>query len=123
MTPPNIPRPDFSNPVHLAVAGVVIVGALFYLSKKLVSAATDVAVGAVTGDNAITQNQTDAAGNKTNAYVGGGIPGTLGAVANTASGGFLASFGETIGEWTFNHFGPKVDINPHLPPRNIDGLN
>jgi hypothetical protein len=55
----------------------------------------------------LTRNQKDLSGEKVTAYEGKGLPGTLGAAANTVSGGTLASIGEKVGGWVFDIFGPK----------------
>jgi hypothetical protein len=60
------------------------------------------AAGVVTGNNVITQTATNAAGVPTTAYQGAGIVGTVGAAANHASGGVLASIGESIGGWFYD---------------------
>lgn len=75
------------------VLGLVAAFAVYYLAKKILPQAG----GLVTGNNAITQNQTDAQGNAVTAYQGAGVAGTLGAAANSASGGILSSIGEWIG--------------------------
>jgi hypothetical protein len=53
--------------------------------------------GLLSGDNALTRGATDASGAPTSAYVGQGAVGTVGAAANAASGGVLASFGGWLG--------------------------
>jgi len=88
--------------VAAVAVGVLLLGA--YLAKKTVEGAA----GLVTGDNFITQNQHNAAGETVTAYQGAGILGTLGAATNSASGGILASVGETLGGWAFDVFGPKT---------------
>jgi hypothetical protein len=87
------------NPLALAVAAVVVIGAVYFLGRKTIAAVADTAGGVVSGDNAVTRNQTNAAGEATDAYVGRGILGTLGAAANSASGGTLATLGERVGGW------------------------
>lgn len=87
-------------------AGVLVGGFLLYKAAQAVPAAAaavvDVASGIVTGNNAVTQNQTNAAGEQTTAYQGGGILGTMGAAANSASGGWLATAGENLGGWIYD---------------------
>lgn len=73
----------------IAIVGIVVV---YYVLKKVLPAAG----GLVSGNNAITQNQTDAQGNPVDAYQGGGVVGTLGAAANSASGGTFASLGQWL---------------------------
>jgi hypothetical protein len=76
-----------------AVIGIVGVVVLYYVLKKVLP----LAGGLVSGNNAITQNQTDASGAPVTAYQGAGVLGTLGAATNSASGGSFASIGEWIG--------------------------
>jgi hypothetical protein len=87
------------NPLALAVAAVVVIGAVYFFGKKTIVAVADTAGGVVSGNNAVTRGQTNAAGEETDAYVGRGILGTLGAAANSASGGALASAGEALSGW------------------------
>jgi hypothetical protein len=105
---------DVQNPAHLALAGGVAILAVYFIGRQAVAAVG----GAISGNNALTENQTDMAGNRVDAYKGAGIPGTLGAAANTASGGVLATLGEHLGSWAFDIFGPKVDIN--APQSKLD---
>lgn len=79
--------------------GAVVVGVIAYRTVKGGAAAVG---GLVTGNNAITENQTNAAGEPTTAYVGAGIPGTVGAVFNGASGGTFATWGENLGSWFYD---------------------
>lgn len=53
--------------------------------------------GILSGDNSLTRGATNAAGQPVTAYAGAGVIGTLGAAANAASGGYLATFGEWLG--------------------------
>lgn len=92
-----------------ALLGVAVV---YFAGKQL----ADLAGGALNGDNSLTRSQTDADGNPTDAYVGKGALGTAGAIVNTATGGFAASIGQTLGGWAFDLFGPKVDINAPASP-------
>lgn len=87
------------NPLPLAGAAVLIIGVLYYLARKTVKDVAEAAGGVVSGNNVITQNQTNAAGEKVTAYEGRGILGTLGAAVNSVSGGIFASIGqsETVG--------------------------
>lgn len=94
----------------IAIVGVVVA---YYVLKKILP----VAGGLVSGNNAITANQTDASGNVVDAYQGGGVLGTLGASANSASGGILASIGEWIG-------GKVADATmPYDPNSPASGVN
>lgn len=92
---------------------VVALGAgalLIYVAYKAIgsgaSAAASAAAGVVSGNNAITQNQTDLAGNPVTAYQGAGVLGTLGAATNSASGGAFASLGDWIGGKLYGLFNP-----------------
>lgn len=82
--------------------GGAVIGGLILLTwagRKAVVAASDATVGAITGNNAITEGTP---------YQGAGILGTLGAVTNEASGGTLQKVGEYLGGKMFDWFGPKV---------------
>ncbi len=82
-----------------AIVGLLIVYKFAGLLGKGAAAAADTAAGIVTGNNAVTESATNAAGEKTTAYQGAGVAGTIGAATNAASGGVLASVGESIGGW------------------------
>ena len=58
--------------------------------------------GALTGDNALTRGATNAAGEAVTAYQGAGPVGTLGAAANAASGGYLATLGQWLGSSAYD---------------------
>lgn len=94
------------NPLMLAGGVVLIIGFVYLLGRQTVKDVANVAAGAVSGNNAITQNQTNADGEKVTAYEGRGVLGTIGAVFNSASGGIFASAGEALGQtiydWTHN---------------------
>lgn len=88
----------------LIVGGVVLGLALLWMASRAAKAAgqavgatVDTAAGVLTGNNAITQNATNAAGEKTTSYEGAGVLGTLGASTNAILGGVPASIGEWIG--------------------------
>lgn len=87
------------NPLPLAGAVVLVLGVVYYLARKTVKEVAETAGGVISGNNAVTQNQTNASGEKVSAYEGAGVAGTVGAVFNSASGGVLASIGQTIGGW------------------------
>lgn len=84
-----------TNKQFLMLGGAVLVGGVFLASK-----AQKTVAGIVTGDNAIT---------KGTVYEGHGILGTMGSVANEASGGFFEEVGGKIGETLFDWFGPKTN--------------
>jgi len=94
--------------------GVAVVGVLLW---RFGGKAAEVAGGIVTGNNALTENATNAAGERVDAYQGAGVVGTAGAAANAASGGVFASVGEWIGgkvfEWT--HDDPMAQVNRPAP--------
>lgn len=97
------------NPMHLAIAGIAVAAVVYFGARATVKEVANVVGGVVSGDNAITRNQTNADGETVTAYQGAGVLGTLGAAANSASGGVLASAGEKLGGWLFDVFGPKVE--------------
>lgn len=94
------------NPLMLAGAAALIIGLVYVLGRKTITDTVNAAAGAVSGNNAITQNQRDLDGNVVDAYEGRGILGTVGATFNSASGGIFASIGGAIGQtlfdWTHN---------------------
>jgi hypothetical protein len=65
--------------------------------------------GLVTGNNAITQAATNAAGQPVTAYQGAGVVGTVGAATNAASGGWLATAGQRLGGWLYDVTHPTPD--------------
>jgi len=75
------------------VAGVVVIGAVYYFGRKAIGGAG----GLLSGNNTLTANAKDASGNAVTAYQGAGVVGTLGAATNEVSGGWLASFGSWLG--------------------------
>lgn len=94
------------NPLLLAGGVVLVIGAIYLLGRKTAEDAANLAAGLISGNNPITQNQTNAAGEPVDAYEGKGVLGTLGAIFNSASGGVFASVGGAIGQtlfdWTHN---------------------
>lgn len=87
------------NAVPLGAVALLLLLTVYFLGRKTVKDAADAAAGIVTGDNVVTRNQTNFAGENTTAYVNRGVLGTLGATANSASGGIFASVGETLSGW------------------------
>ena len=71
--------------IGVGVAGVLI---LAWFAKQQLKEGADTIGGLVSGNNAIT---------KGTVYEGDGVLGTLGAAANTASGGTFQSLGEWLG--------------------------
>ncbi|HWI12109.1 MAG TPA: hypothetical protein VNU48_12325, partial [Burkholderiaceae bacterium] len=82
-------------------AAAAVAAVLAYKVMNSAKQAADAAAGLLTGNNAITENQTNAAGEKTTAYQGAGVLGTMGAATNSASGGVFASWGEDLGGWFY----------------------
>lgn len=74
---------------------------------KGAAAAVDGVAGVLTGNNAITKNASNSAGEKVTAYEGAGILGTLGAGANAISGGWFATLGENVGGWIYETANPE----------------
>jgi hypothetical protein len=98
---------------------VAVVG---FIAWRVVKAAPEAAKGIVTGTNALTQNATNAAGEHVAAYEGKGVVGTAGAAANAASGGYLSSWGESLGSWVYDMTHDEYD--PNAPaPRNTGGAS
>ena len=79
----------------LAIGGTFAAGA--FVLWRYGGKVADVAGGALTGNNTLTQTATNSAGERVTAYENAGVFGTLGAATNAASGGALASFGEWLG--------------------------
>jgi hypothetical protein len=85
--------------------GLVAVTVVYFIGRSVLKGAADAAVataqtagGVVSGNNALTAGTP---------YQGAGIAGTLGAVANTASGGLF----ESIGDWIADKVSPDYDPN------------
>lgn len=97
------------SPLALAGGAALLLVVVYVVGKGALKGAA----GLVSGNNAITQNQTNAAGEKTTAYEGAGIVGTVGAVVNSASGGAGASFGESLGGWFYD----LTHDDPLAPPK------
>lgn len=112
------------NPLPLAGAAILVIGFVYLLARKTAKDVADAAAGIVSGDNVVTNNQTNFAGEKTDAYVNKGVAGTVGAAVNSASGGLFASIGESIGGGLFGIFGAK-DTTPktYYSVRFPDGKN
>lgn len=83
--------------VQMMALGAAVIGGGLLLWKV-----SKVGAGLVTGNNALTQSATDGAGRRVTAYEGAGVVGTLGAAANAASGGYLASFGQWLGNAAYD---------------------
>lgn len=83
-----------STQLAVIVGGAAVVAYVLY---RAVPKVAEVAGGIVTGNNALTRAARDADGRPTTAYQGAGVVGTVGAAANAASGGYLATFGSWLG--------------------------
>lgn len=94
----------------LAIAGAAAVVGLVLLKFS------GAAQGALTGDNALTRNATNADGQPVTAYQGAGVVGTLGAATNAASGGYLASLGQWLGGAIFDLTHPTETGNTGAAP-------
>lgn len=89
-----------NDPVKFAIAAAVVAGVGYLLIRqaakdvgKAAGAAAEAAGGIVTGNNAVTRGT---------AYEGAGIPGTLGAATDAATGGVLSDFGSWLGGWVYD---------------------
>lgn len=91
-----------SNPIQLAIGAGIVIGIVYFLGRKTLSAAAGGAAGIVTGNNAAT---------KGTAYEGKGVVGTVAAVADRASGGTLSGIGEALGGWLYDATHPEYDPN------------
>lgn len=92
-----VPKIEVSNGGVLVLVGAAALVFLAWGTGKTVDNGIKGLKNLASGDNALTQNAENAAGEKVTAYEGHGIPGTLGAAANWASGGRFASAGEWMG--------------------------
>lgn len=93
-----------------AVLGIIGLVVVYVVGKGIAkgvssaaSAAADTAGGVLSGNNALTQGTP---------YQGAGVAGTLGAAANTVSGGVLEQLGNWIGGLLP---GSGNDYNPNAP--------
>lgn len=105
------------NPVQLAVALAIVAGAVYLIGRRAVSDVASAAGGLVSGDNALTQGTP---------YRGAGIPGTLGAATNTATGGLLGTFGSWLGGKLYEVTHPAYDPNAPIkqaPSADADERN
>lgn len=118
-----------TNTLQLAAlgAGVAVVavlafrltgaaGALASGAKDAAGAVVDGAANLLTSDNAITRNQANWDGDKTTAYQGAGVLGTLGAATNSLSGGAFASWGENLGGWFYD----RTHADPVAMPATVN---
>jgi hypothetical protein len=96
--------------------GLLAVGVGYLLLRK----GLDVGGGLVTGNNAITRRATNADNERITAYEGAGVLGTLGAATNAVSGGYLATFGQWLGDKAYDLLNPAPSAPP-LTPRTPAG--
>lgn len=97
------------NALPLALGAAVVIAVAYFILRKAVGDVAKGAAGLLTGDNAITQNATNADGEKVDAYESRGVLGTLGASANAVSGGLFASWGQYLADKAFSAFHPSSD--------------
>lgn len=98
-----------AGPAIMIGIGVIV---LLYVVPKIIR-------GIFTNQNPLTNGQTDAQGNPVTAYAETTTPvlGTLGAAANSVSGGVFASIGEWLG-------GTVADLTmPYDPNSPASGVN
>jgi hypothetical protein len=101
-------------------AGVLVAGlVLMNILPKLVKGAG----GLVSGNNALTQNAKNADGSAQTAYQGAGIPGTLGAATNLATGGVLSSIGDWLGGGLYDAFHGDPMSMPIAPPSTAAAID
>jgi hypothetical protein len=94
-----------NNPVQFVLAAGLALGVVYLLTRTAIKEVANVAGGIVSGNNAVTQGTS---------YENTGVLGTVGAVANQASGGFFEGIGTKIAdglEWVFG-----VPGNPAYKP-------
>jgi hypothetical protein len=98
-----------SYAVLIGVGAVALVG-LAWLARKQIAAAASAAGGLVTGNNALTEGT---------AYEGAGVVGTLGAAANSASGGALGDFGSWLGGAVYDITHPTLQTRKQATGDNF----
>jgi hypothetical protein len=96
-----------SHPLALAAAGAATAALVAYIVSRGLGKVAKEAGGLVTGDNALTRGTP---------YQGAGLPGTVGAATNAATGGVLESLGGWIGGKLYDVFGEDYDPNAPTPP-------
>jgi len=106
--------PAKPSPTVMLYGGLAVVALVaLYFARKTVT-------GIVTGDNALTRNATNAAGEPVTAYQGVPVVGTLGAGTNYLLGGYPASIGQSLGGWWFDVFGPTYHVNAPVADDSAD---
>lgn len=81
------------NPIQVAIGLGLVLGVVYFLSRKTITDVAAAAGGVVSGDNWLTQGTP---------YQNKGVVGTVASAANSASGGALQSIGEALGGWLFD---------------------
>ena len=94
-----------ADPVKLGIGLAILAGGLYLLTRTALKDAAGAVGGLVSGDNAITRGTP---------YQGAGVPGTLGAATNAASGGLLERFGGWLGRTVYD--ATHADYDPNKPP-------
>ena len=87
------------NPVMLSAGAALVLFAVYYIGRKAIGDAAGVVGGIVSGDNAATRDTP---------YEGTGIVGTVGAIANAASGGLFERLGSWFGSIGNNDAGENL---------------
>jgi hypothetical protein len=94
-----------AQPIQFAIGAGIVVAIVYFVVKHAGAAAVETAVGAISGDNALTHGTP---------YQDKGIVGTVAAAANKASGGALQSIGEALGGWVYDVTHKAYDPNSGL---------
>lgn len=97
-----------ADPVKLGIGLAILAGGLYLLTRGALKDAAGAVGGLVSGDNAITRGTP---------YQGAGLPGTVGAVTNAASGGVLERFGGWLGRTVYDATHADYDPNEPTPIR------
>ena len=108
-----------STQLAIIVGGAAVVAYVIY---RAVPKVAEVAGGIVSGNNTLTRGARDADGRPTTAYQGAGVVGTVGAAANAASGGYLATLGSWLGGKTYDLFNTDP-LATAAPSSSIDRYN
>lgn len=101
MSAPNLGEAEGTT---LLVAGGLALLAVWYVVSRAPAAVS----GALSGNNALTENATNADGTPQTAYVGAGPLGTAGAAANAASGGWFSTVGDWLGSKAYDISHPNA---------------
>jgi len=93
-----------ADPVKLGIGLAIVAGAVYLLGRSALKGAAGAVGSIVSGDNALTRGTP---------YQGAGLPGTLGAGANAATGGLLERVGGWIGRTVYD--ATHADYDPNEP--------